>query len=116
MGQMEKIAVRKEIPMHLFAWGGIVLGFLFVITGFTLQKNVSGHPLAHLANRHQSPNFYRRMQGQAFYFLALFLWIPSLRVVRGLETNAIQFLVLLGVGLFVFGFFQLILIFTNRQN
>lgn len=102
--------------MHLFAWGGIVLGFLFVITGFTLQKNLSNHPLSQFAERHQSPSFYRRMQGQALYFLALFLWIPSLRILRGLETSRIQFLVLIGVGLLVFGFFQLILIFTNRRD
>ncbi len=102
--------------MQLFAWGGIILGFLFVITGFTLQKNLSGHPLSRSANRHQSPSFYRRMQGQALYFLALFIWIPSLRIVRGLETNKIEFLVLLGVGLLIFGFFQLILIFTNRRD
>lgn len=102
--------------MHLFAWGGIILGFLFVITGFTLQKNFSGHPLSRSADRHQSPSFYRRMQGQALYFLALFLWIPSLRILRGLETEGIQFLVLIGVGLLVFGFFQLILVLTNRHE
>lgn len=102
--------------MRILAWGGIILGFLFVITGFTLQKQIKGHFLEPFATRHQSPSFYRRMQGQALYFLALFIWIPSLRVIRNMETSIIQTAVIAAIGLLIFGFFQLIIHLANRPS
>lgn len=102
--------------MHILAWGGVILGFLFVITGFTLQKQVQGHFLEPHAARHRNPSFYRRIQGQALYFLAIFVWIPSVRVLRGMETTAYQFMVLVGIGLFLFALLQFMLIYTNRQD
>jgi hypothetical protein len=116
MGQMEKKAVERKIYMRIIAWGGIVLGFLLVLTGITLQRQVKGHFLESRAMGHQNPGFYRRMQGQALYFLALFTWIPSLRVIRNMETSPVQFIVLLCIGLMVFGFFQLIIAFTNKRE
>lgn len=102
--------------MRILACGGVILGFLFVIIGFTLQKQVHGHFLEPIAARHRDPSFYRRIQGQALYFLAIFLWIPSVRVLRGMETTASQFIVLVGLGLFLFGLLQFLLVFTNKQD
>lgn len=102
--------------MRILAWGGIILGFLLVIIGFTLQKQIQGHFLEPIAAKHRNPSFYRRMQGQALYFLAIFLWIPSVRVLRGMETTGYQFVVIVGMGLFLFGLLQFLLFYTNKQD